>query len=358
MTDPDTTTSSPGSAKRVRIGLAVTALIGALGMGLYLGAGLVHISQLEAGRVAALSSAEHAALIRAATGVGGSLLDVNSSFAAQGTSGAGTGIVVADGNIVVTNNHVIAGATFITATSPSTGVTYPATVLGYDRVHDVAVIQLRGASGLRPITWGSGSIGDAVVGVGNKGGQGATYASPGRIIATGATIHAADSLTGATEILHGLLATNAPVGAGDSGGPLLDEHGHVVGLDVASGTLRHSTIGYAIPSARVREVLAAVLSGHSSGSVHVGATAHLGVLIDPRWRGRGARVVGVLAGPVAGLLKPGDVITALAGMAVTSSGTLSSDLESLSVGARVPLTWQRGSTTEHSTITLDAGPAL
>src|SRR5262249_58525303 len=113
--------------------------------------------------------------------VSGALVDINVTFAYQG-AGAGTGIVVSSSGEVLTNNHVINGATRITATDVGNGRTYDATVVGYDPSHDIAVLQLKGASGLATATLGNSSklsVGDPVVGVGNAGGVGGTPSSAG-----------------------------------------------------------------------------------------------------------------------------------------------------------------------------------
>src|SRR5262249_60192418 len=103
--------------------------------------------------------------------------DVNRRFATQAGAGAGTGIGVSWNGEVLTNNHVIDGATRITATDVGNGRTYEATVVGYAPSHDIAVLQLKGASGLTTATLGASSklsVGDPVVGVGNAGGVGGT----------------------------------------------------------------------------------------------------------------------------------------------------------------------------------------
>lgn len=82
------------------------------------------------------------------------LADVNSTFGYQNASGAGTGIVLTSTGEVLTNNHVIDGATSTTVTDVGNGKTYSATVVGYDSTHDIAVLQLHGASGLRTAALG------------------------------------------------------------------------------------------------------------------------------------------------------------------------------------------------------------
>ena len=102
------------------------------------------------------------------------LVLVNSDIGLQGAVGAGTGIVLSPDGEVLTNDHVVEGATQITATDSGTGRTYPATVVGYDRKHDIAVLQLQGASGLPTAPLGNSSqvrVGEPVLAIGNAGGK-------------------------------------------------------------------------------------------------------------------------------------------------------------------------------------------
>ena len=75
-------------------------------------------------------------------------MDITTNLAYEGASAAGTGMVLTSSGEVLTNNHVIRGATTIRVKDPSTGTTYSATVVGYDLAADMAVLQLKNASGL------------------------------------------------------------------------------------------------------------------------------------------------------------------------------------------------------------------
>jgi S1-C subfamily serine protease len=77
------------------------------------------------------------------------IVDVNTTLRYGGGAGAGTGMILTTSGAVLTNNHVIDGATSMTVTLVDTGRTYPATVVGTDATHDIAVIQIHGASGLK-----------------------------------------------------------------------------------------------------------------------------------------------------------------------------------------------------------------
>ena len=165
------------------------------------------------------------------------LVDVNSTFGYQGAQGAGTGVVLSSTGEILTNNHVIDGATKISVTDVGNGKTYDATVVGYDASHDVAVLQLHGASGLQTAKLGdsaAAAVGDPVVAIGNAGGTGGTPTSAGgSITALGQSITASDELGGTSEQLSGLIQVNANVQAGDSGGSLVNSAGQVIGIDTS-----------------------------------------------------------------------------------------------------------------------------
>ena len=154
----------------------------------------------------------------------------------QHAIGAGTGIVLDPGGAVLTNFHVVQGADSITATVA--GAPYPADLVGYDRSHDIAVLQLRGAGGLPVAPLGDSSqlaVGDPVVALGNARGSGSPLTSEaGKVVGFGRTISAKDELTGSSEQVTGLIEFAAPVRAGDSGGPLVNAAGQVVGVTTAA----------------------------------------------------------------------------------------------------------------------------
>ncbi len=157
-----------------------------------------------------------------ASSVSPDLVDINTTLGDQGGSAAGTGIVLTSNGEVLTNNHVIDGATSISVTDIGNGQTYRATVVGYNRTSDIAVIQLQGASGLKTATLGdssSVSVGQGVVAIGNAGGVGGTpsYAG-GSVTALDQTITASDQGGANAEQLSNMIEINANIEPGDSGG--------------------------------------------------------------------------------------------------------------------------------------------
>jgi S1-C subfamily serine protease len=310
------------------------------------------------------------------------LVDVNTTVDYGADEAAGTGMVLTPSGEVLTNNHVIEGATTIRVTDVGNGKTYPATVVGYSIAHDVAVLQLTGASGLQTVTTAgsAASAGEEVVGIGNAGGTGGTpsYAG-GAVTATGQSITASDDLTGTSEHLTGMIETSADIEAGDSGGPLVNAAGQVIGMDTAgSDTFQFASqsggTGFAIPIGTATSIAAQITAGHASTTVHVGPTAFLGVQLGQASGGfgsgygdgspaaaSGVQISGVVSGsPAAGSgLAAGDVISAVASHRVSSQGTLQTVMvNDVRPGEQVTVQYTGTTGAQHSaSVVLTSGPA-
>jgi len=326
------------------------------------------------------------------------LVDINTTLGYQQEQAAGTGIVLTSNGVVLTNNHVINGATSISVTDVGNQKTYSASVVGYDRTHDIAVLQLHNASGLQTATLGNSSnvsVGQNVVGVGNAGGTGGTpSAAGGTVTALNQTITASDEGDGTSEQLAGLIETNANIQPGDSGGALVNTNGEVVGVDTAASAgysfqfngQSGGNQGFAIPINTALAIAHQIQSGNGSSTVHVGATAFLGVEISPSGSSSsgnggdgfggfggffggnsgntgsstsGAAVAGVVTnGPAqeAGLAQ-GDVITSLGAKSIGSANDLTSAMLTHHPGDKVSISWTDGSGQTHSaTVQLSSGP--
>jgi S1-C subfamily serine protease len=292
------------------------------------------------------------------------IVDINTTIGYGNGRAAGTGMVLSTSGEVLTNNHVISGATSISVTDVGNSKTYTATVVGYDKTHDVALLRLQGASGLATITPASEpvQVGAGVVGVGNAGGTGGTpsYAS-GVVSAVEQSITATDSSDSSSEQLTGLIETNANIMAGDSGGPLVDEHGQVVGMNTAASAgfrFSRTSDAYAIPIDDALSIAQQIKSGQASDAVHIGPTAMLGVGVQPG--GDGAVIAQVLdGGPAAGAgIVAGDTIVAVAGQSVSSASDLSSVMLQQTPGSNVSVQYVDESGAAHTvTLRLANGPA-
>ncbi len=287
------------------------------------------------------------------------IVDINTTLGLESAKAAGTGMILTSNGEILTNNHVINGATSISVTVVATGNTYKATVVGYSATNDVAVLQLAGASGLQTVSTESTqpTVGQAVTGVGNAGGVGGTpSAAPGTVVALNQSITASDEGGGGSEKLTGLIETNAPIQAGDSGGPLFDSNNKVLGMDTAASS-SGSTQAFAIPIAHALSLASQIEAGQGSSTVHIGETAFLGVEVQDQGGAEVAQVVSGSPAEAAGLAA-GDIITAVNGTTVSTAASLSTALSPFGPGQRVTISWtDANGTAHHGTATLTSGPA-
>ncbi|MGH3239785.1 MAG: S1C family serine protease [Spirillospora sp.] len=281
------------------------------------------------------------------------VVNIETEQSLNGTRAAGTGIVLDPSGLVLTNNHVIQGATKINGTDTDNRRTYPAQVVGYDRAGDIAVVRLTGASRLKAAVFTSATgvaVGDPVTAVGNAGGKGGSPSVvTGRVTALEQSVTARDDTNGTSERLSGLIETNAPIKPGDSGGPLLNTAGKVIGINTAASsglaldgskpTEDHR--GYAIPSDRALSVARQIERGEASSSVHIGPTAMLGVKVRANGASPGVVVAEVVAGSPAEAagVPVGVSIVSLGGQAVDTPSTLTGLVLARRPGEVVRLEW-------------------
>ena len=302
-----------------------------------------------------------------AAGVGSGVVVIETNLGYQDAHAAGTGMVLTSAGEVLTNNHVIRNATDIRVVVPGTGRSYPAKVVGYDASDDVAVLQARNASQLKTVSLGdSDSLdpGEPVRALGNAGGTGSLRAASGTVTGIDREITVGDD-QGGSESLAGMIETSADVQPGDSGGPLMDTSGHVVGMDTAasvtngSGQAADST-GFAIPINKARSIAEQIARGDASAAIHIGGTAFLGVeVVENTLGGPGAVVTSVVPGSpadAAGLV-PGDLITAVGDHAVSSPSDLTDIVAAQKPGAPVSAAYvDEDGSTQTANVALASGP--
>lgn len=287
------------------------------------------------------------------------LVEITSTLDFGEGEAAGTGLVLGSGGLVVTNHHVIADSTHLVATVVSTGKTYRVRVLGYDERSDVALVRLRGASGLTTVSTSTAAVhrDDAVVAVGDAGGDGGSLtASVGTVTALRRSITVSDDEGGSAR-LRREIEVAADVIAGDSGGALYDAAGDVVGMNVAASAGGADVSGFAIPISRVQRVVSRVLAGDDSGTVTLGYPGFLGVEL-----GSGSTtptVAALIPGGAAAAagLAVGDAITAVAGTPTPTVAALQRAVAAHRSGESVELTWtDTGGSSHTATGTLRRGP--
>jgi S1-C subfamily serine protease len=371
---------------RHALGLTATAAL-ALAAGAGAGVALSHGSSPSGSATATSKTALSTSQIAGRVDPG--LVDVTSTLGYQDATAKGTGIVLTSNGEILTNNHVINGATSVSVTDIGNGKTYKATVVGYDESQDIAVLQLSGASGLTTAATGDSStvkVGDSVVGLGNAGGVGGTPSvAAGTVTALDQSITASDEGSGTSEQLTGLIESNADIQAGDSGGPLVNAYGQVIGVDTAASSgfqfggngfggngfggngssssgQASTTQGFTIPINTALSIARQIEAGQASSTVHIGATAFLGVEIasSSQQDSSGVTIAGVTSGsPAANTgLTQYDVITSVAGQSVSTGTSIQQVLERYHPGDKVSIAWTDTSGQSHTaTVTLADGPA-
>ena len=173
------------------------------------------------------------------------------------SSAAGTGIIVTEDGYVLTNKHVINGATKVTVVLDD-GTTYEdVKVVATDPLNDVAYLKIDDASNLTPAKLGDSktvSVGQQVIAIGNALGQYQNTVTSGIISGTGRSVTASDSSGRGTETLSDMIQTDAAINSGNSGGPLVNAAGEVIGINTATSTSAEN-MGFAIPISSAKGML-------------------------------------------------------------------------------------------------------
>jgi S1-C subfamily serine protease len=301
------------------------------------------------------------------TSIGTGVVVIDTNLAYQSGEAAGTGMVLTASGEILTNNHVIRGASTIKIVVPGTGRSYTANVIGYDASADVAVLQASGASNLKTIVLGNSStlkVGQTDTATGNAGGTGALTTSAGELTGLARAITVSDD-EGGTEHLSGLIETNTTLEPGDSGGPLTNSSGEVIGMDTAASVgygfqETASDDAFAIPINTAVAIAKQIEAGTATATVHIGTTAFLGVdVAADGFTTSGAAVEGLLADGAASAagLDEGDIITAIDGKKVSSPTALEAVLLTEKPGAKISVSYlDSAGTREATTVTLASGP--
>ena len=187
------------------------------------------------------------------------------------SSAAGTGMIVTSDGYILTNKHVVDGATKVTVVMDD-GETYEdVKVVGVDPLNDVAFLKISGVKDLPAVTLGDSKsvmIGQPVIAVGNALGQYQNTITQGIISGTGRSITASDG-SGSYENLSDMIQTDASINHGNSGGPLVNAAGHVIGINTAVSEDANG-IGFAIPISSVKGMLGHLIESGKVERAYVG----------------------------------------------------------------------------------------
>lgn len=371
-----------------RVGLVASVLAGCLVMGFaggLFGNYVANLGETQTTQVSRQVISNESELISSiASEVGQSVVSINvtttttqtdifgRSYSSEGEA-AGTGIIVSSSGYIVTNRHVVdSGATKVSITLSDGTTLSDVSVVGRTSDSDsldIAILKVNDTKGktLVPATIGDSSdikVGDKVVAIGNALGQFQNTVTSGIISGYGRSIEAGDSTGSSTEVLQNLIQTDAAINSGNSGGPLVDMNGAVIGINtaVASGTAQN--IGFAIPINDVSGLISTVLKTGKFQRPYLGVryitlnddyaytynlSVKRGAYLAPDQSG-GAVVSGSPADKAG--LKEKDIITKVDGTTIDESHSLSSLIGRKSVGDSVKLTVIRDGKTITVSVTL------
>ena len=280
--------------------------------------------------------------------------------------GGGTGFFATPDGIIVTNKHVVSDsdARYIVVTSD--GTEYDATVLAKDVFLDVAFVKVEG-TGFPTLSFGDSDgvrIGETVLAIGNALSQYQNSVTKGIISGVDRTI-VASSGYGEREVIEEALQTDAPISEGNSGGPLINLYGKVLGVNTAV-SLQGQSLGFAVPINAVKPLLEDVVAYGKIvrpwlGVRYVmidddvveefGLTETQGALIVPEEAAQGQSVVSGSPAATAGL-QGGDVIVSVSGIALDDETNLSKAINTFEPGQTVTLEVVRDGATQFIDVTL------
>jgi putative serine protease PepD len=272
----------------------------------------------------------------------------SSPFPGSGSGGGtaeGTGFVYDTKGDIVTNDHVVADSSSLSVKF-SDGSKYKATIVGTDPTTDLAVVHVDApASKLVVLSLADSSkvaVGDGVVAIGNPFGLDGTVTS-GIVSALNREIISPNNAP-----IEGAIQTDAAINHGNSGGPLLDMEGKVIGVtsQIQSDSGGNDGVGFAVPSNTVSSIASQLISNGSAQHALLGVSVQTGA--------NGVSVADVSSGSAAAAagIKAGDVITAVDGTTVKSAEALRAIIDSHKPGDKITVTVTRGGSSKTFSVTL------
>jgi putative serine protease PepD len=277
-----------------------------------------------------------------------------SPFGGGGGTGQaeGSGFVYDKQGDIVTNQHVVSGATSITVKFWN-GKTYRGKLVGSDSSTDLAVVHVDAPSSmLHPLSLGNSEavqVGDSVIAIGSPFGLEGTVTS-GIVSALHRSMDAPNHYT-----IPNSIQTDAPINHGNSGGPLIDARGNVIGVNaqIQSDSGGSDGVGFAIPSNTVKSVVSQIAAGKTV------AHAFLGVRVGDSASPAGAKLVLVQDNTPASRagLRTGDVIVKLGDSQITGGDDLSSVIDAKKPGDSIGVTYVRDGKQHSTTVTLGTRPS-
>lgn len=275
-----------------------------------------------------------------------------SYYGVYDTGAAGTGVIVTDDGYILTNKHVIDGANKISVVLDDGTIYENVELVETDPLNDIAFLKIKDVSGLKAATLGDSktiSVGQQVIAIGNALGQYQNTVTSGIVSGTGRSLTATDSTGSMSEQLSDMIQTDAAINSGNSGGPLVNAAGEVIGINTAN-SYSAENMGFAIPISSVKGMLAQLKESGKAKRSYLGVYS---VEITPEiaknynlpvtagaYLYNSASYSAILKDSPAAKagLKDKDIITAVNGIKVGAAGSLSSLIGEYKPGDTVQLT--------------------
>ncbi len=290
---------------------------------------------------------------------------------------AGTGFIISESGYVVTNRHVIAeGVTQVSLTMSDGTILDEVAVVGRTAGSDpldVAFLKINNTKGKKLTVArlgdsGSVEVGDTVIAIGNALGQFQNSVTSGIISGYGRSVEASDGRGANAENLQNLFQTDAAINQGNSGGPLVNSNGEVIGINTAVAGGSAQNIGFAIPINDTKGLIQGVLENGRVQRPYLGVryiqitpgnAEELGVSVDEGAYVGGVTGTGIVVGSPAQQagLQDKDVIIKVNGQPVDQNNTLASVIGRFKVGEEVEITYLRGGQERTTKVTLGELPA-
>ena len=274
-----------------------------------------------------------------------------SFFTGQVSQAAGTGFILSSDGYIATNKHVVANATKIGVILDDGSTYEDVELIGTDPINDFAIVKIKDVKNLTPIKIGDSkttNIGQQVVAIGNALGTYQNSVTSGIISGKGRSLTASDSSRTTYETLSDMIQTDAAINGGNSGGPLVNAAGEVIGINTAYAS-QGNNVGFAIPINSVKGIMAGVLKDGKFERAVLGVRYQtitpliakekkLDVTAGAYVKGsnNASAIIKGSAGDKAGI-KDGDIITAVNGTKIGTAGSLGSLIGEYAVGDTVKL---------------------
>ena len=283
-----------------------------------------------------------------------------------GSASAGTGIIVSENGYILTNKHVVEGSSDISIVTNDGNSYDNVKIITTDPLSDIAILKISNAKGLKAAELGDSkalNIGQQVIAIGNALGEYDGTVTSGIISGVGRTVNASSDDGTTKETLTDMIQTDAAINSGNSGGPLVNAQGQVVGVNTAVASEAQG-IGFAIPISSVKGILKSISEGKTPNRAYLGANyisvnpqvqkaynlnVSKGALIKNR---NGRSIISGSPAQKAGL-KDGDIITKIDDIEISKNISLGSLIGEKSAGDKVKITYIRDGKESTSISTLE-----